>query len=840
MRNFSKIIFIITCLCCFAFSHLNAGNVLRAIHENERTVPYPQMETPLYINPSALCVPEQMKGNRKLQFALSSDKKFPKEKTQISEPRSWCMFNPHRALEIGTWYWKFRTIDGEGRCSRWSDVYSFRVKEGTLRFVTPSFDVFFSNIPKEGSRIYCFLSDSLESARARVYKHPEFNDMISQARIGLAVNYSSDTDPYSKVSEMSENSIRLHTAYTLLQREVYAEKIAQYVRWLLAVDFDEKRLSNDFFAGDLATLLAIAYETCGHIFTIGEKEHIQSLVNTIFKYYRPIMFGHEENHVFNNHFWQFPVRKFMQAALVFYDKDTLAREIMEYLYEVWTSRAPATGYNRDGNWHNGTSYFSANAVTLYYMASLFSYLTGTDFLQHPWYKNSGIGMVYSWPPESLAAGFGDGHEKTNDQPLRVRSGYADFIARETGDAYAAWYSSINMLYTTDYEYRLYRMVSGKQRPTVIKAPVNASKAVWFKDSGEVIYIDSLADYKHGAYLSFRSSPFGSGSHTHSSQNAFNLHYNGVPVYRSNGYYLSFADRHNLTSYRHSRAYNTILVDGIGQGFTTRAYGNITRMMSGENIAYMLGDASNAYGGISEYPMWNKNFKNVGLSQTPENGFGSTPLTKYLRHILVLKPDIVVIYDEMEASKKVRWDWLLHSPVQFDIDSVASVLTTHNSEGKFTSKAYMTGSYHCFFTQTDKYVDEPNAKLAIRGENLCNYWHLQASFAPSKSNRVLTVIVIDENGEINRDVVNDGNGNVEVDGWKISAELNVRKPASITVTDKNGQSAFSYGNKNFIACGKTYKHKVKGSSLLYDKIGSEWKCEEMQNRPAMPTSVIYKD
>ena len=47
----------------------------------------------------------------------------------------------------------------------------------------------------------------------------------------------------------------------------------------------------------------------------------------------------------------------------------------------------------------------------------------------------------------------------------------------------------------------------------------------------------------------------------------------------------------------------------------------------------------------------KNFEAAGLEQTPEYGFGKTPLTKYLRHILVLRPGIVVIYDEMELVGK---------------------------------------------------------------------------------------------------------------------------------------------------------------------------------------------
>ena len=33
-------------------------------------------------------------------------------------------------------------------------------------------------------------------------------------------------------------------------------------------------------------------------------------------------------------------------------------------------------------------------------------------------------MLYSWQPRSLSAGFGDGHEKNNGKPLRIRSAFA--------------------------------------------------------------------------------------------------------------------------------------------------------------------------------------------------------------------------------------------------------------------------------------------------------------------------------------------------------------------------------------------------------------------------------
>lgn len=124
--------------------------------------------------------------------------------------------------------------------------------------------------------------------------------MISQARQGISADYTYDSNPYNKLSEMSELAVKLQTAYILMNRQVYAEKMVQFVRRLLSVEFDTSRLANDFFAGDMAFLLANVYDTCYPILTFEERNEIKDLVIKIFEYYRPLMYGHEENHVFNN------------------------------------------------------------------------------------------------------------------------------------------------------------------------------------------------------------------------------------------------------------------------------------------------------------------------------------------------------------------------------------------------------------------------------------------------------------------------------------------------------------------------------------------------------------
>ena len=380
------------------------------------------------------------------------------------------------------------------------------------------------------------------------------------------------------------------------------------------------------------------------------------------------------------------------------------------------------------------------------------------------------------------------------------------------------------------------MASGKQRPAHTQLPAEAPKAVWFKDCGEMIANSNLTNPKNNVSLSFRSSPFGSGSHTHSNQNAFNLQYGGKAIYYAVGHYMNFFDPHNLLSYRHTRAHNTLLVDGIGQPFTTRAYGNIVRMFNGKHISYALGDASHAYCGISEYPMWQRNFATHNLEQSRKNGFGETPLTKYRRHIFLLHPNTIVIYDELEAGKSVSWNWLLHSPIRFGIDEATSTLVTEDKENGIHSVAQLFSEQACSITQTNEYVAAPNEKRAERGENFAKPWSLTANFDPSKANRILTIIQVETDEAKVVTVTRTGNS-FQCGDWIIEAELNSKRPASLYIYNNGSKATFSYGKKSPVINGEIYPCKNSFSSLLYDEIDGELKIKETNDGNKLSTGKV---
>ena len=804
-----------------------------AYQDKIRTQPYPKVDNELYLNPAPLIVPQAMKTGERLQFSLSRTEDFSSSETLLSEPQEWCMYNLHRRLEVGTWYWRFRSTNLNGTTpGEWSAIYRFEVKNDTPEFVTPPFQTFLANVPRLHPRIYCFLDDRIGEARNRVTSHPEYAELQSRASQALKAEYTGMTDLYSRAEELRQHATYLYQAYHLTQKEIYAEKLRQLLEALIvAPPADGQLFASNFTASNIAWCLVAAYDLLYNNLSASDRTAAEELMMRVARYYYKVNCGFQENHLFDNHFWQQNMRVLFQVALSLYDKPAYSSEVlpmMEYYYELWTARAPASGFNRDGIWHNGTGYFSANILTLAYMPSLLSFISQYDYLSHPWYQNVGRSLVYTCPPGSKSNGFGDNSEK-GSEPNRLIAAFADYLACETGNSYAGWYAGeCRELLRRDYELRLYRMCTEQDYNTAF--PAGADKMVWYKDAGEVAMHSAPEDTGKDLALSFRSSTFGSGSHTTASQNAFNLLYKGVDVYRSTGYYQNFSDAHNLMSYRHTRAHNSLLVNGIGQPYSTEGYGSVMRAMGGQHISYCLGDASHAYRGISNDPMWVGYFKQAGIEQTPENGFGATPLTKYRRHVLMLHPHTVIVYDELEASEAVRWEWLLHSPTEFKIDAVKKTLSTNNKTKGWMAVTQLLGGHVFTLSQTDRFVVPP----AITGAEYPNQWHLTARVDGCSATRFLAIIQV---GDEAVSIINRDGDTFNVGDWTIKAVLDASKAPELTVSHRTEQAVFSYGTDNPALNGNFYYRQYTGSSLLYDEIDGAYRVVEMTDRSPISTRVV---
>jgi hypothetical protein len=362
-------------------------------------------------------------------------------------------------------------------------------------------------------------------------------------------------------------------------------------------------------------------------------------------------------------------------------------------------------------------------------------------------------------------------------------------------------------------------------PDLTMAQPPSESAAVFRDIGLSAMHSDLANASSNLMVNFSSAVNGSFQHLHPSQNAFCVAYGGEPIFWRTGYYNG-GQIHDALSYKSSRAHNTLMVDGMMQGFDLGAYGWIPRFVTGKKISYVLGDASHAYNGAfpkygvdPEKPL-EPGFNKLGVPITLEHGFGKPGVTRFRRHLVMLRPSHVLIYDELEAEKPVTWTFMLHSlkPIeQLGNDWFCG------ANDKAAGYVQLFCSSPVIGNVTDKFfgvpVDEENKR---GGQNPPN-WHVSISTDKKiASTRFLTVIEIAPGkkiGDKSKPLKAKGKDRVqlEVGDYIITAELNATKPSFLEIHDSTDTCALVTGQAaQNITLGKENKlAQFPGSTLLWE-------------------------
>ncbi|MGY8719083.1 MAG: DUF4962 domain-containing protein, partial [Verrucomicrobiia bacterium] len=324
--------------------------------------------------------------------------------------------------------------------------------------------------------------------------------------------------------------------------------------------------------------------------------------------------------------------------------------------------------------------------------------TGFDFIAHtPWYQENANYFLYGFPPGSASTGFSDNSHDL-PEPRGDYLAYADALSRLVQNPYAAWYrdrvaveadqlsphvqmyqrgdtdpksATVGGLGETDMlQWNRLKYLNGMPAAEP-QSPAELPMARAFKGVGLVTMhsqdLSKPAD--ENFFVSMRASPFGTYSHMLSDNNTFNMVYGGDRLFYHTGFKVSMSAPHRLEYYKHTKSHNGILVDGEGQPYHTEAYGWVENFLNGDKLSYAVGNASNAYDSLDEK-------FDAGLKT-------------FRRHMIMLRPDVVVIYDELEAQEPVEWSYLLHAYNEISLDEKNQILTTANRTGH--ARVSLTGS-----------------------------------------------------------------------------------------------------------------------------------------------------
>lgn len=648
------------------------------LYEEWRKSPYPAKGQTVTVNPSPLLWPSARYWEKRevsYNVYLSQDSLFPADRTYRSLNQKYCMYNPHRKLEEGKWFWKYEEVENGKVIPK--GTYSFHVASGTEGTVTPDFRSFVENIMKEHPRVMNY-GRSMEEIHAKAPSHPLYAKMIREAeKVVAAEPYRgavSDANP-AKARRLSQKAGKeveafrcLLEGYTLSGKKEMRDALLERTDILLTWPTD------DLLGSKVLTSLALVYDMLYEELDAKVKEQILQTIDKQFQAGLKKWPGYTEARQVENHFWQMEIAGNFTAALATLHHLESAEKMLEYTYELFIARFPNLA-TPEGGWAEGEGYYSVNQSAIVDMALLLKKIGHIDIFQTEWYRNLPDYFTYFSPVAAPVSGFGDMHDRVASGSLKGKSEmlvigceeknpeaiYRLFTSLRPVDSYYGspleqgywksplakieqWYQIVNDIRLSDKD---------------VRKPAHLPHDKVFEGVGAAALHVDVLDPAQNTTVFFRSSPFGAKGHMHANQNSFNISRKGERVFYSTGYYTSFADPHALTSYRHTRAHNTILLNGYGQAFGHEGYGWIKRHLEGSGMSYVCGDASRAYQEVTDRQFLDL-MKQNGIEQNAHFGMGKSGMKKYERHLVFVRPDLVVVYDVLQAEQPSEWSLLLHT------------------------------------------------------------------------------------------------------------------------------------------------------------------------------------
>lgn len=426
----------------------------------------------------------------------------------------------------------------------------------------------------------------------------------------------------------------------------------------------------------------------------------------------------------------------LQAALALYHHRPEAEDWLEDVLQYFTAAFPGYG-GEDGGWGQGFGYgdgvHQATLHTLYAG-------TGLNLFATPWGRNNGRFMMYFQPPYGSCPNFGDaGYNRPKALQKQVMAAYA----RIHQNPYYQWHADqIEVPATPPGAYQLSLHLKWPPAPPA-RPPRDLPQALHMRDIGWAALHSDLAEGRSNVMVQFKSSPFGSFSHSHADQDSLVLEAFGRPLLIDSGYYPWYGSPHDLSWTRQTRAHNALLVNHKGQGVWNKAAcGRIFAFASSADIDYVAGDATPAY----QHPSLTTDTTSYHLRKDIHAPIELCAyyegVERIRRHLVFVRPDTLVILDEVQTRFPASVQFPLHALHPFALDAERRQAQVINGEA--LARIHFLGTDPCALSQTDQFTVPPELGLA---QSNPEQWHLCADYAATLQHRhLLTAIQVCRAGQ----------------------------------------------------------------------------------------------
>ena len=372
----------------------------------------------------------------------------------------------------------------------------------------------------------------------------------------------------------------------------------------------------------------------------------------------------------------------------------------------------------DGGWAEGNAYWRG---TLEHAAFQDALLALGDPLAYasPFWKNSPLFAIYHVQPY-LHTIFGDVSNAGRFNLEPVIADYMEHLARVQKNgvllAYAALCTDtrtrpvdkgldeLGRNYPTSAEFLVRNFIAST---LPLPAPVPLStlpRNRYFADVGWVSLHSALGKPADDIHVTFKSSAYGSFSHSHADQNAFILNAYGEGLAINSAYREFHNSPHHQGWTRQTVSKNALLLDGLGQKAQSKAAtGKITRYEEKPRTIWTTGDATKAYSALQ-----------------PKDR-----VKRVTRDLVFIDSRYVVLRDRVVLATPAKLSWLLHAErfLTWDAASTTATIIGPQKKSSLTTQL-LTPGVTWRATQTDQFsvpVDPKYATGAITGAYLTGKW-----------------------------------------------------------------------------------------------------------------------
>jgi len=653
-------------------------------------------------------------------------------------------FNVHThsaPLDAGQYFWRYRFAARDGKDSDWSLARTFTIPTDAIEFPMPTRAQQRERVPQAHPRLFMRPED-LPRLRelARGSQAAAFAKLRAEADRFIAAgptpepeHLGSATDKENKElvkywwpnRQQTEKACReaetIAFVYLLGGEKKYGEAARKWVLHLASWNPDGPTnfKLNCEAAKPMLYRLPRAYDWAWDTLTEADREKVRAvMLRRAQDAWISGEVGRGVGHLnrpFSSHgnrTWH----KLAECAIAFLGEIPEAETWLDYAVNKFYAAYPVWS-DDDGGWHEGVSYwggYMSKAVTWLQVANS---ALGIDGFKKPFFSQVGDYPLYVAPPGSPNMGFGD---LSFRPPPQSWGGFIEYFLRagssksQSDNSHAGFWRWWTEQWQMRGEDGLMGFLYNTNLPPLppAKAPTDLPQSKIFHGIGVASLHTTLLNSADDVHLLFKSSPFGAQSHGHNPQNSFQLNAYGEPLLTTCVYRDLHGSKFHYQWAHSTKAHNAVLVDGDGQiPHSATSIGRILDANLTPEWDYVEGDALTAYGG---------------------------KLTRARRKIAFVKPDLLVICDDLAASKPVTFQFMLHAMSPFDFDEQTSRLFAKQPKASVTAQ-YLSPT-QLSFRQWDGFDPKPDREFP-------NQWHVEAGTREKLAElRMLTVIVPQRAGQ----------------------------------------------------------------------------------------------